>query len=51
MLKGFRDFILRGNVVELATAVIVGAAFTAIVESISTKLIQPLLAVAGPPDM
>lgn len=51
MLKGFRDFILRGNVVELATAVIVGAAFTAIVEAISTKLIQPLLAVAGPPDM
>lgn len=51
MLKGFRDFILRGNVVELATAVIVGAAFTAIVEAISTKLIQPMLAVAGPPDM
>ena len=31
MLKGFKDFILRGNVVDLAVAVVVGAAFTAIV--------------------
>ena len=34
MLKGFRDFILRGNVVDLAVAVIIGAAFNAIVASL-----------------
>ncbi|GAB93488.1 large conductance mechanosensitive channel protein MscL [Gordonia rhizosphera] len=43
MLKGFRDFILRGNVVELATAVIIGAAFTAIVTAFTEKIIQPLI--------
>ncbi|RAF04290.1 large conductance mechanosensitive channel protein MscL, partial [Burkholderia multivorans] len=37
MLKGFRDFILQGNVVELATAVIIGSAFTAIVTAFSDK--------------
>lgn len=51
MLKGFRDFILRGNVVELAVAVIIGAAFTAIVTSISEKIINPLIASVGTPDM
>lgn len=50
MLKGFRDFILRGNVVELATAVIIGAAFTAIVTAISDKIINPLIAAIGSPD-
>lgn len=44
MLKGFKDFILRGNVVELATAVIIGAAFTAIVTAFTDKIIAPLLA-------
>ncbi|MBE7194708.1 MAG: MscL family protein, partial [Gordonia polyisoprenivorans] len=44
MLKGFKDFILRGNVVELATAVIVGAAFTGIVTAFTTGIINPLLA-------
>ena len=44
MLKGFKEFILRGNVVELATAVIIGAAFTAIVNAIVTGLINPLIA-------
>ena len=34
MLKGFRDFILRGNVVDLAVAVVIGAAFSAIVNSL-----------------
>lgn len=51
MLKGFRDFILRGNVIELAVAVIIGAAFTAIVTAISDKLIQPLIASLGAADM
>src|ERR1700761_6668485 len=43
MFKGFRDFILRGNVVDLAVAVIVGAAFTAIVSSLVDDVITPLL--------
>ncbi|MFW0786861.1 large-conductance mechanosensitive channel protein MscL [Gordonia sp. CPCC 206044] len=43
MLKGFKDFILKGNVVELATAVIIGAAFTAIVTAFTDKIIQPLI--------
>ncbi|WP_263409707.1 large conductance mechanosensitive channel protein MscL [Terriglobus tenax] len=44
MLKGFRDFILRGNVVDLAVAVIIGAAFGAITTSLVTDVITPLLA-------
>ncbi|MFT3899240.1 MAG: MscL family protein [Gordonia sp. (in: high G+C Gram-positive bacteria)] len=43
MFKGFKDFILRGNVVELSTAVIIGAAFTAIVTAFTEKVIQPLI--------
>ncbi|MGC9199704.1 MAG: MscL family protein, partial [Acidobacteriaceae bacterium] len=43
MLKGFRDFILRGNVMDLAVAVIIGAAFTAIVTALTTNIINPLL--------
>ena len=44
MLKGFRDFILRGNVVDLAVAVIIGAAFGAVVTSLTTNIITPLIA-------
>jgi len=44
VLKGFRDFILRGNVVDLAVAVVVGAAFTAIVNALVKDLINPLIA-------
>ncbi|GAA2092887.1 MULTISPECIES: large conductance mechanosensitive channel protein MscL [Brevibacterium] len=51
MLKGFRDFILRGNVIELATAVIIGAAFTAIVTAVSDKLINPIIASFGSTDV
>lgn len=43
MLKGFRDFILRGNVVDLAVAVIIGAAFGAVVTSLTTNIITPLI--------
>lgn len=51
MLKGFRDFVLRGNVLDLAVAVIMGAAFTAIVNSLVADLINPLLAATiGKPD-
>ncbi|HEY0785160.1 MAG TPA: large conductance mechanosensitive channel protein MscL [Acidobacteriaceae bacterium] len=44
MLKGFRDFILRGNVVDLAVAVVIGAAFSKIVGALVTDIINPLLA-------
>jgi large conductance mechanosensitive channel len=51
MLKGFRDFILRGNVMDLAVAVIIGAAFTAIITALTTNIINPLLgAVIGKPN-
>jgi large conductance mechanosensitive channel len=43
MMKEFRDFILRGNVVDLAVAVVIGAAFTAIVSSLVDNVITPLL--------
>ncbi|HEY1253456.1 MAG TPA: large conductance mechanosensitive channel protein MscL [Terracidiphilus sp.] len=51
MLKGFRDFILRGNVVDLAVAVILGAAFNAIVTSLVKDILTQLIAAAvGKPD-
>lgn len=51
VLKGFRDFILRGNVMDLAVAVIIGAAFTAIVTSLTQNIINPLLgAFVGKPN-
>jgi large conductance mechanosensitive channel len=42
-VKGFRDFVLRGNVIDLAVAVVIGTAFTAIVTAIVTNLIDPLI--------
>jgi large conductance mechanosensitive channel len=51
MLKGFRDFVLRGNVVDLAVAVILGAAFNAIVTSLVSDVLNPLIAATvGQPD-
>jgi large conductance mechanosensitive channel len=51
MIKGFRDFILRGNVLDLAVAVIIGAAFSAIVASLVGDVINPLIAaIVGKPD-
>lgn len=43
MLKGFKEFILRGNVIDLAVAVVIGAAFTAIVTVIVSAVINPLI--------
>lgn len=43
MLKEFRDFAMRGNVLDLAVAVVVGAAFTAIVNSLVNDLIMPII--------
>jgi large conductance mechanosensitive channel len=51
MLKGFRDFILRGNVMDLAVAVIIGAAFGKIVSSLVSDVINPLIgATVGQPN-
>jgi len=44
MLEGFRDFILRGNVLDLAVAVVIGAAFGTVVTSLVKDLITPLIA-------
>jgi large conductance mechanosensitive channel len=46
MIKGFRDFIMRGNVLDLAVAVVIGAAFTAVVGAFTSGLIQPLINLA-----
>jgi large conductance mechanosensitive channel len=51
MLKGFRQFVLRGNVLDLAVAVIIGGAFGAVVTALVKDLITPLLAaIVGKPD-
>jgi len=51
MLKGFRQFMMRGNVIDLAVAVVIGAAFGAVVTSFVTNILTPLIsAVAGKPD-
>ncbi|MFC4854091.1 large-conductance mechanosensitive channel protein MscL [Actinophytocola glycyrrhizae] len=47
MFKGFKDFLMRGNVVDLAVAVIIGTAFTAIVTAIANNFIKPLIAAIG----
>lgn len=51
VLRGFRNFILRGNVMDLAVAVIIGAAFTSIVTALTANVINPLLgAMIGRPN-
>jgi len=47
MLKGFRDFIMRGNVVDLAVAVIIGGAFNSIVQALVKDIITPFIGVFG----
>jgi len=50
-VKGFRNFISRGNLIELAVAVVIGTAFTAVVAAIVADLITPLIAaIGGQPD-
>lgn len=51
MLKGFRDFLMRGNVVELATAVIIGAAFGGVVDGLIKGVIDPLIAIFAPGEV
>ena len=51
MLKGFRDFLMRGNVVDLAVAVVIGAAFGAVVTTFATDFIGGIIgAMGGSPD-
>ncbi|HEY7956911.1 MAG TPA: large conductance mechanosensitive channel protein MscL [Polyangia bacterium] len=51
MAKGFKDFLLRGNVIDLAVAVVIGVAFGAVVTSFVADLLTPLLAaIGGQPD-
>ncbi|WP_433601320.1 large conductance mechanosensitive channel protein MscL [Nocardia sp. CA-135953] len=50
MLKGFKDFLLRGNVVDLAVAVVIGTAFVAIVTAFTNGIINPILAIFGERD-
>ncbi len=51
MLKGFRDFLMRGNVIDLAVAVVIGVAFGAVVAAFSTDFIGGLIgAIGGTPD-
>jgi large conductance mechanosensitive channel len=51
MLRGFKEFVLRGNVLDLAVAVVVGGAFGAIVNAMVKDLITPLIgAIVGKPD-
>ena len=51
MLKEFREFILRGNLVDLAVAVVIGTAFTAVVTAFVVNIVTPILAaIGGKPD-
>ena len=47
MIKGFRDFIMRGNVIDLAIAVVVGAAFSGIVTQFTKSFIEPIIKLIG----
>jgi len=52
MRKGFKDFLMRGSVVDLAVAVVVGAAFTKVVGGFAHGVVNPLIAaVAGRPNL
>ena len=50
MISGFREFIMRGNVIELAVAVVIGAAFGAVINSFVADVLTPLLGLVGVPD-
>jgi large conductance mechanosensitive channel len=47
MMRGFRDFLMRGNLIDLAVAVVIGVAFNAVVQALVNDLITPLISAAG----
>ncbi len=47
MLKGFKEFILRGNVIDLAVGIVIGAAFTAVVTQLTASFLQPIIQLVG----
>jgi large conductance mechanosensitive channel len=47
MIKGFKDFLLRGNIVDLAVAVVIGVAFTALVTAFTESFLKPLIGLVG----
>jgi large conductance mechanosensitive channel len=47
LLQGFRDFILRGNVIDLAVGIVIGAAFTALIAAFTSAFIEPLIKLLG----
>lgn len=47
MLKGFKEFIMRGNVIDLAVAVVIGSALTAVIDRVVSGIINPLIAMLG----
>lgn len=49
-MKGFKDFIMRGNVLDLAVGVVIGGAFTALITAFVDNLIQPVINAVGSPD-
>lgn len=51
VLAGFKEFLMRGNVVELAVAVVIGAAFTKIVNAVVTGVINPVIGAMGSKDL
>ena len=51
MIKGFKDFLLRGNVIDLAVAVVIGAAFATLVSAFTNNLVNPVIAAAGSKDV
>src|SRR5262245_51547634 len=52
MIKGFKDFLMRGNVIDLAVAVVIGAAFTKVITAVVEGFINPLIAaIFGQPHL
>jgi len=47
MIKGFKDFLMRGNIVDLAIAVVIGTAFAALIKSFTQSFVKPLLGLIG----
>src|SRR4051812_22749589 len=47
MIKGFKDFLLRGNVIDLAVAVVIGTAFAAVIKAFTDNVINPIIAAGG----